>query len=196
MLYPWYWHRIKNFPFILDRNLAKANFTENHVCTSCDTWWQSNNITLRMVFNCITKVMNLRHSLQCTWLCNCMLRSFLWILVYKQKEISGAATSPIPPSLPPPQTLFFPMNHFSSPVSLPYPPPLHCCVTSLWLHQLKFSITFQNIYQILRFLFNSNNSVSVSKLFKILLIKFNRKSFFILFYFCNNFFCSFSLKIA
>ena len=24
------------FPFILDRNLAKANCTENHVCTSCD----------------------------------------------------------------------------------------------------------------------------------------------------------------
>ena len=26
-----------NFSFILDRNLAKANCTENHVCTSCDT---------------------------------------------------------------------------------------------------------------------------------------------------------------
>ena len=25
------------FPFILDRNLAKANCTGNHVCTSCDT---------------------------------------------------------------------------------------------------------------------------------------------------------------
>ena len=24
------------FPFILDRNLAKANCTENHVCMSCD----------------------------------------------------------------------------------------------------------------------------------------------------------------
>ena len=24
-------------PFILDRNLAKANCTGNHVCTSCDT---------------------------------------------------------------------------------------------------------------------------------------------------------------
>ena len=24
------------FPFILDRNLAKANDTENHACTSCD----------------------------------------------------------------------------------------------------------------------------------------------------------------
>ena len=23
-------------PFVLDRNLAKANCTENHVCTSCD----------------------------------------------------------------------------------------------------------------------------------------------------------------
>ena len=35
-LYPWYFHCNKNFPFILDRNLAKANCTENRVCTSCD----------------------------------------------------------------------------------------------------------------------------------------------------------------
>ena len=27
----------QKLPFILDRNLAKANYTENHVCTSCDT---------------------------------------------------------------------------------------------------------------------------------------------------------------
>ena len=27
----------QKFPSILDRNLAKANGTENHVCTSCDT---------------------------------------------------------------------------------------------------------------------------------------------------------------
>ena len=27
----------QKFPFILDRNLAKANGTENHVCTSYDT---------------------------------------------------------------------------------------------------------------------------------------------------------------
>ena len=26
----------QKFPFILDRNLAKANRTGNHVCTSCD----------------------------------------------------------------------------------------------------------------------------------------------------------------
>ena len=25
------------FPFIIDRNLAKAEVTENRVCTSCDT---------------------------------------------------------------------------------------------------------------------------------------------------------------
>ena len=28
---------LQKFSFILDRNLAKANCTENHVCTSCDT---------------------------------------------------------------------------------------------------------------------------------------------------------------
>ena len=28
---------LQKFPFILDRNLAKANCTENRVCTSCDT---------------------------------------------------------------------------------------------------------------------------------------------------------------
>ena len=27
----------QKFPFILDRNLAKANCTENQVCMSCDT---------------------------------------------------------------------------------------------------------------------------------------------------------------
>ena len=27
----------EKFPFILDKNLAKTNCTENHVCTSCDT---------------------------------------------------------------------------------------------------------------------------------------------------------------
>ena len=27
----------QKFPFILDRNLAKANCTENQVCASCDT---------------------------------------------------------------------------------------------------------------------------------------------------------------
>ena len=27
----------QKFSFILDRNLAKANYTEDHVCTSCDT---------------------------------------------------------------------------------------------------------------------------------------------------------------
>ena len=27
----------QKFTFILDRNLAKANCTENQVCTSCDT---------------------------------------------------------------------------------------------------------------------------------------------------------------
>ena len=33
MILALYW----KFPFILDRNLAKANCTGNHVCTSCDT---------------------------------------------------------------------------------------------------------------------------------------------------------------
>ena len=27
----------QKFPFILDRNLAKTNCTENRICTSCDT---------------------------------------------------------------------------------------------------------------------------------------------------------------
>ena len=26
----------QKFPFVFDKNLAKANCTENHVCTSCD----------------------------------------------------------------------------------------------------------------------------------------------------------------
>ena len=34
----------QKFPFILDRNLAKANCTENHVYTSCDTVVLEQNI--------------------------------------------------------------------------------------------------------------------------------------------------------
>ena len=36
----------QKFPFILDRNLATANCTENHVCTSCDTEVLDTNCTL------------------------------------------------------------------------------------------------------------------------------------------------------
>ena len=36
----------QKFPFILDRNLAKANSTENHVCMSCDTVVLGTDITL------------------------------------------------------------------------------------------------------------------------------------------------------
>ena len=35
----------QKFPFILDRNLAKANCTEGHVCTSCDIVVLGYNIT-------------------------------------------------------------------------------------------------------------------------------------------------------
>ena len=38
----------QKFPFILDRNLAKANCTENQVCTSCDTEVLGWNITDEM----------------------------------------------------------------------------------------------------------------------------------------------------
>ena len=31
----------QKFPFILDRNLAKSNGTENHVCTFCETLWRA-----------------------------------------------------------------------------------------------------------------------------------------------------------
>ena len=37
----------KKFPFILYRNLAKANCTEDHVCTSCDT------VVLGRVLKCV-----------------------------------------------------------------------------------------------------------------------------------------------
>ena len=36
----------QNFPFILDRNFAKANCTGNRVCTSCDT------VVLECVLEC------------------------------------------------------------------------------------------------------------------------------------------------
>ena len=34
----------QKFPFILDWNLAKANYTENRVCTSCDTVVLGNSV--------------------------------------------------------------------------------------------------------------------------------------------------------
>ena len=37
----------QKFPFILDRNLAKANCTGNRVCTSCDIVVLGRNIHLR-----------------------------------------------------------------------------------------------------------------------------------------------------
>ena len=36
----------QKFPFILDRNLAKANCTGNHVCTSCDKVVLGSNINV------------------------------------------------------------------------------------------------------------------------------------------------------
>ena len=39
----------EKFPFILDRNLAKANCTGNHVCTSCDTVVLGRNINVHVV---------------------------------------------------------------------------------------------------------------------------------------------------
>ena len=40
----------QKFPFILDRNLAKANCTGNHVCTSCDNVVLGNYIYLRLMY--------------------------------------------------------------------------------------------------------------------------------------------------
>ena len=39
------------FPFILDRNLAKANCTGNRDCTSCDTVVLVINIKIKVVMN-------------------------------------------------------------------------------------------------------------------------------------------------
>ena len=48
----------QKFPFILDRNLAKANCTGNQVCTSCDTVvlsYEINRNVPRHVRGCDTK---------------------------------------------------------------------------------------------------------------------------------------------
>ena len=39
----------QKFPFILDRNLAKANCTGNRVCTSCDTVVLDSSLTEKYV---------------------------------------------------------------------------------------------------------------------------------------------------
>ena len=41
------------FSFILDRNLATANCTENHVCTSCDKVVLGTYIYIYIYFVCI-----------------------------------------------------------------------------------------------------------------------------------------------
>ena len=40
----------QKFPFILDRNLAKANYTGNNVCTSCD------RVVLEVIINWDTMI--------------------------------------------------------------------------------------------------------------------------------------------
>ena len=42
----------QKFPFILDRNLAKANCTGNRVCTSCDTVVLAASVTFVLDDNC------------------------------------------------------------------------------------------------------------------------------------------------
>ena len=52
----------QKFPFILDRNLAKANCTENQGCTSCDTVVVENNT--QYAFNWINIVCVINFVLQ------------------------------------------------------------------------------------------------------------------------------------
>ena len=49
------------FPFILDRNLAKANCTENQVCTSCDIDDSGPCIVYIMIWVCIHDTSNASH---------------------------------------------------------------------------------------------------------------------------------------
>ena len=51
----------QKFPFILDRNLAKANCTGNRVCTSCDTVVLGQNINHTVntrVYGCLIRITN------------------------------------------------------------------------------------------------------------------------------------------
>ena len=44
---------LRFFPFILDRNLAKANCTGNHVCSSCDKVVLG--VSIKLLFKCRNK---------------------------------------------------------------------------------------------------------------------------------------------
>ena len=61
----------QKFPFILDRNLAKANCTENRVCTSCDT------VVLALIIN--YKQISTRHNFFHLWV-ECTSRYIRWEL--------------------------------------------------------------------------------------------------------------------
>ena len=53
----------QKFPFILDRNLAKANYRENRICTSCDTVVLGTELFLTDVYDIIVIVVNTLHRL-------------------------------------------------------------------------------------------------------------------------------------
>ena len=57
----------QKFPFILDRNLAKANCTGNHVCTSGDTvvLWSNVNSLARASGQCWAGVLSRSFCPQC-----------------------------------------------------------------------------------------------------------------------------------
>ena len=71
----------QKFPFILDRNLAKANCTENHVCTSCDTvvlgFYEEAGRVATVVFFCD----------------NMRLRDFKWAYKMAQEGFTGLGGS-------------------------------------------------------------------------------------------------------
>ena len=68
----------QKFPFILDRNLAKANCTENHVCTSCDTV---------VLGTCINILINVNNAVFLAVVANAWLETLLDVIDLLPKDI-------------------------------------------------------------------------------------------------------------
>ena len=68
----------QKFPFILDRNLAKANGTENRVCTSCDTV---------VLATCINILINVNNDVLIAVVANAWLETLLDVIDLLPKDI-------------------------------------------------------------------------------------------------------------
>ena len=72
----------QKFPFILDRNLAKANCTENQVCTSCDI------VVLGQLLNTVICVSYFSFEMVNSYILHFKYKYFSYICSYLNEDIN------------------------------------------------------------------------------------------------------------